>query len=78
MAKAVSDIACVQSGKGNKKIYERYVYIANIFEMMKVIRIYGLFPSLKDDVANSNLCPPSIKHASDYFLQGNQKKSGRL
>ena len=74
MAKAVSDIACVQSGKGNKTIYERYVYIANIFEMMKVIRIYGLFPSLKDDVANSNLCPPSIKHASDYFLHGNQKK----
>jgi len=73
MAKAVSDIACVQSGKGNKKIYERYVYIANIFEMMKVIRIYGLFPSLKDNVANNNLCPPSIKHASDYFLQGNQE-----
>ena len=74
MAKAVSDIACVQSGKGNKTIYERYVYIANIFEMMKVIRIYGLFPSLKDDVANNNFCPSSIKHASDYFLQGNQKK----
>ena len=73
MAKAVSDIACVQSGKGNKTIYERYVYIANIFEMMKVIRIYGLFPSLKDEVANNNLCPPSIKHASDYFLQGNEK-----
>lgn len=73
MAKAVSDIACVQSGKGSKTIYERYVYIANIFEMMKVIRIYGLFPSLKDEVANNNLCPPSIKHASDYFLQGNEK-----